>query len=97
MYTTDIHQAADDICIVAMWFETARLYAIAGWEERCTLPPPNTDWYSNSAGRFRDAWKAGWEKGKKQREVRVSEGREPDPLGSMLQWIPPKRSAEWLM
>lgn len=91
MYTTNIHQAAEDIVIVAMWFERARSFAAAGWEERHMLPPRDDDFNSNSAGRFRDAWRAGWEKGKKEKD---SGGKSSATMSE--EWLAPWRIGEWM-
>ena len=91
MYTHNLHQAAKDIVIVAMWFERARSFSASGWDMRHTLPPRNDDWNSNSAGRFLDAWNAGWEKGRREMESGVK------PSAAMgEEWLAPWRIGEWM-
>ena len=91
MYTHDLRDAAKDIVIVAMWFERARAFAMAGWEPRTVLPPPDDQWFGNSAGKFRDAWDAGWRKGKRERE----EGIARKGVGGE-EWLAPWRIGEWM-
>lgn len=95
VYVHDLPQAVKDIVVMAMWFERARAFAASGWELRCTLPPPNDNWSSNSAGRFRDAWDAGWEKGKREREDALRRGILPKDVG-VEEWLAPWRIGEWM-
>ncbi len=90
MYLTNLEQAVNHICIMAMWFERARSFAAAGWEERHTLPPFDMQ--------YTDAWRAGWEKGADQRRRRLAAGRNPDPLGAIIiiGFPTPRSAAEWV-
>jgi hypothetical protein len=96
MYLTGLRQTIDDICIMAMWFERGRSFALGGWIERNTLPPPNKRWWGNGAGKFRDAWDAGWKRGVEERRTRLALGRDPDPLGAILRIPIPKTADEWV-
>jgi hypothetical protein len=95
MYIHNLHQAVKEIVVMAMWFERARAFAASGWEPRCTLPLQNGKWDGNSAGRFRDAWDAGWTKGVREREGGLQRGHVPNTV-ALSEWLAPWRIGEWI-